>query len=335
MSNVYVYEQGAILSYRENRLIITYSEDDFKSIPIENIDNIVVFGGVQISTTCIQQMLTRGVHFTWLSKNGSYFGRLESTGHVNINRQRLQFRKSDDKIFSLEISKRFIKGKAMNQRTILMRANKLLKNPEMTDIVLKMSVYSKNIDVAKSIEELMGVEGHLAKMYYKGISNIIDKEYSFSQRTKRPPKDPFNSVLSFGYTLLHYEIFTIVESKGLNPYAAFLHSDRHKHPALCSDLMEEWRPMLIDSLAISLLNNNKIKKENFEYNKENGGVYLDKDGCKKFISEFEKRLRQEVGYVKEVSYKMSFRRIIEYQVMQLIKAIEENRPNLYNSILIR
>ena len=99
--------------------------------------------------------------------------------------------------------------------------------------------------------------------------------------------------------------------------------------------MEEWRPMLVDSLAIALLNNNKIKKENFEYNEENGGVYLDKEGCKKFIAEFEKRLRQEVGYVKEVSYKMSFRRIIEYQIMQLIKAIEEDNPNLYSSILIR
>ena len=124
------------------------------------------------------------------------------------------------------------------------------------------------------------------------------------------------------------KIFTIAESKGLNPYAGFLHSDRHKHPALCSDLMEEWRPMLVDSLAIALLNNNKIKKENC-------GVYLDKEGCKKFIAEFEKRLRQEVGYVKEVPYKMSFRRIIEYQIMQLIKAIEEDNPNLYSSILIR
>lgn len=114
MSNVYVYEQGAMLKYKENRLIINYSENDFKSIPIENIDNIVIFGAIQVSTKCVQQMLTRGVNLTILSKNGSYFGRLESTGHVNINRQRLQFRKSDDKNFSLNISKRFIKGKAAN-----------------------------------------------------------------------------------------------------------------------------------------------------------------------------------------------------------------------------
>lgn len=315
MSNVYVYEQGAILKYNENRLVIQYSEDDTKSIPIENIDNIVIFGGVQVSTKCIQQMLIKGVNFTWLSKTGSYFGRLESTSHVNIERQRIQFRKSDDKKFRLELSKQFIKGKTSNQRTILLRANKLMRDSELADIILRMSVYSKNIDKAVTIEELMGVEGYFAKMYYKGINKIIDKKYSFLQRTKRPPKDPFNAVISFGYTLLHYEIFTMLTSKGLNPYAAFLHSDRQKHPALCSDLMEEWRPILVDSLAISLLNNNKIKDTNFVFNEENKGVYLDKEGCKKFIQEFEKRLRQEVSYVQEVSYKMSFRRIIEYQVM--------------------
>ncbi len=335
MSNLYVYEQGAVLGYKENRLIITYSKDDFKSIPVENIDNIIIFGGIQVSTACIQQLLLKGIPLTWLSKNGSYFGRLESTSHINIDRQRMQFRKSDDEKFSLEISKKFIKGKFTNQRTILMRANKILKNSDMSDIILKMSVYSKKIDEAKTIEELMGVEGFYAKMYYQGINYIIDKEYSFKQRTRRPPKDPFNAVLSFGYTLLHYEIFTMLVSKGLNPYAAFLHSDRHKHPALCSDLMEEWRPILVDSLAISLLNNGKLLKKNFTYNDENGGVYLDKEGCRKFIENFEKRLRQEVGYVEEVPYKMSFRRIIEYQVMQIIKCMEDNSPEKYKAILVR
>lgn len=335
MSNLYVYEQGAVLGYKENRLIITYSKDDFKSIPVENIDNIIIFGGIQVSTACIQQLLLKGIPLTWLSKNGSYFGRLESTSHINIDRQRMQFRKSDDEKFSLEISKKFIKGKFTNQRTILMRANKMLKNSDMSDIILKMSVYSKKIDEAKTIEELMGIEGFFAKMYYQGINYIIDKEYSFKQRTRRPPKDPFNAVLSFGYTLLHYEIFTMLVSKGLNPYAAFLHSDRHKHPALCSDLMEEWRPILVDSLAISLLNNGKLLKKNFTYNDENGGVYLDKEGCRKFIENFEKRLRQEVGYVEEVPYKMSFRRIIEHQVMQIIKCMEDNSPEKYKAILVR
>ena len=124
-------------------------------------------------------------------------------------------------------------------------------------------------------------------------------------------------------------------TKGLNPYAAFLHSDRHKHPALCSDLMEEWRAILVDSMAIALLNNNKIAYEDFNFDEKSGGVFLNKKACGKFVEQFEKRLRQEVSYITEVSYKMSFRRIIEYQVMLLIKALENNNADIYKPVLIR
>lgn len=335
MSNLYVYEQGTILNYKENRLIINYSKDDFKSIPVEHIDNVILYGGIQVSTTCIHQLLSRGIHLTWLSQNGSYFGRLESVNNININRQRLQFRKTDNSLFSLEISKEFIKGKVANQKTILLRANKTLKDSKLASIIARININLKRIENSKKIEELMGVEGLFARLYFLGINYIIDKKYSFNKRTKRPPKDPFNSLLSFGYTLLHYEIFTIITTKGLNPYAGFLHSDKHKHPTLCSDLMEEWRPILVDSLVIALLNNNKIKKEDFDYVEETGAVYLNKNASKKFILNFEKRLRQKVSYIQEVSYKMSFRRIIEYQIMLVIKAMENNNPKLYKPVLIR
>ena len=106
MSNLYIYEQGIVLRYKENRLLITYTNGDYKSIPIENIDNVVIFGGIQLSTACMHNLLIKGIHVTFLSKNGSYFGRLESTSNINIDRQREQFRKSDDKEFCLEIAKK-------------------------------------------------------------------------------------------------------------------------------------------------------------------------------------------------------------------------------------
>ena len=241
MSNLYIYEQGIVLRYKENRLLITYTNGDYKSIPIENIDNVVIFGGIQLSTSCMHNLLAKGIHVTFLSKNGSYFGRLESTSNINIDRQREQFRRGDDKEFCLEIAKKFIKGKATNQRTILIRANKDLKSGILSSIITSMFGIIKDINDSKTIEELMGVEGYLAKLYFNALNHIIDKKYSFKTRTKRPPKDPFNAIISFGYTLLHYEIFTTLVTKGLNPYAAFLHSDRHKHPALCSDLMTKAR----------------------------------------------------------------------------------------------
>ena len=335
MSNLYIYEQGIVLRYKENRLLIMYTNGDYKSIPIENIDNVVIFGGIQLSTACMHNLLAKGIHVTFLSKNGSYFGRLESTSNINIDRQREQFRKSDDKEFCLAIGKKFIKGKATNQRTLLIRANRDLKSEVLSSLINRMFGIIKDINDSKTIEELMGVEGYLAKLYFNALNRIINKKYSFKTRTKRPPKDPFNAIISFGYTLLHYEIFTILVTKGLNPYAAFLHSDRHKHPALCSDLMEEWRAILVDSMAIALLNNNKIAHEDFDFDEKSGGVFLNKKACEKFVKHFEKRLRQEVSYITEVPYKMSFRRIIEYQVMLLIKALENNNADMYKPVLIR
>lgn len=335
MSNLYIYDQGATLGCKDNKLVVMFSVEDFKVIPIENIDNIVMFGNIKVHTAFIKIMLSKGIHLTWLSKTGSYFGRLESTSNVNIHRQRLQFKMTEDKIFSLELSKNFIRGKILNQKTILIRANKTLKNNNLSFILRQMVINFRKIKEAKSIEELMGVEGFYSRMYYQGLNILLDSKYSFQKRTRRPPKDPFNAIISFGYTLLLYEIFTILLTKGLNPYAAFMHSDRHKHPALCSDLMEEWRPILVDSLAIALLNNNRIKKEDFDFSPETGAVFLNKDACKKFIENFEKRLRQEVSYIEEVPYKMSFRRIIEYQIMQLIKAMENGNTETYKPITIR
>lgn len=335
MSNLYIYEQGSKVGYKENRLMISNSKHPETSVPIENIDNIVVFGGVQVSTACMQHLLTKGIHLTWLSKNGTYFGRLESTSHINIERQRLQFRTGDDTLFRLEIAKKFIKGKGLNQKTFLLRGNRYLKSQELRDMIKEMTYDIEKISSKQSLASLMGIEGSIARLYYNALNLILDKEFSFEKRTRRPPKDPYNSLISFGYTLLLYEIFTALVTKGLNPYAAFLHSDRHGHPALCSDLMEEWRPILVDSLAVSLINTKRITTENFDYNEENGGVYLNKEGCKLFVEMFEKRLREEVSYITAIPYKMSFRRIIEYQVMQLIKAMEKNDATYYEPVLIR
>jgi CRISPR-associated protein Cas1 len=129
-----------------------------------------------------------------------------------------------------------------------------------------------------------------------------------------------------------YEIFTAVTIKGINPYCGFLHKDRENHPALCSDLLEEWRPILVDSLAIALLNSGKLDLEHFE---KRNGVFLTKKGINIFIIEFEKRLRQEVKYKDYVPYKMSFRRIIEYQVTELIDSLKNNNTDIYNPVLIR
>ena len=335
MGNIYVYEQGSVITIKENRLIITKVSKKIETIPIELIDGVMIFGNIQVSTQSIHKLLSKGINITYLSKRGYNFGRLENTNKVNIERQRLQFRQSEDMFYSLEISKEFIKGKIKNQRTVLLRANKYLQNEEIKENIKIMKRYIVKIEYVEDIESLMGMEGFCAKIYFDSVNYILNEEYRFKKRSKRPPKDPFNSIISFGYALLHNEVFNIIGSKGLSPYVGFLHKDRNKHAALCSDIMEEFRPILVDTLAIYLLNNDKITKEDFIFNIKNNSVLLNKDGASKIVKEFEKRILQKVSYVKEVNYKMNFREIIEYQSLLLIKSMIENNPKIYKAVLIR
>lgn len=335
MGNIYVYEQGSVITIKENRLIITKVSKKIETIPIELIDGVMIFGNIQVSTQSIHKLLSKGINITYLSKRGYNFGRLENINKVNIERQRLQFRQSEDMFYSLEISKEFIKGKIKNQRTVLLRANKYLQNEEIKENIKIMKRYIVKIEYVEDIESLMGMEGFCAKIYFDSVNYILNEEYRFTKRSKRPPKDPFNSIISFGYALLYNEVFNIIGSKGLSPYVGFLHKDRNKHAALCSDIMEEFRPILVDTLAIYLLNNDKITKENFIFNIKNNSVLLNKDGASKIVKEFEKRILQKVSYVKEVNYKMNFREIIEYQILLLIKSMIENNPKIYKAVLIR
>ncbi len=141
-------------------------------------------------------------------------------------------------------------------------------------------------------------------------------------------------MLSYGYTILLYEIYTAIVNRGLNPYAGFMHQDKQGHPALASDLMEEWRAVLIDSLVMGMIQGHEIHKADFTRDEETKGIYLTKEGNRKFITGFEKKVRTQSKYFDKHN-KVTFRRGIDLQVLSLVNAIEQNNIDLYEPILIR
>lgn len=327
MANLYVYEQGTTLDFKDKNLVaITLNE---RIIPTDKLERIVVFGDIKITTICIQELLKMGIPITFLSKKGEYFGSLEATNHVDIKKQRLQFQKSADKDFCLELSKILIRGKINNQRAFLFKENKIAKEPLAAISAVRIKGFVKKVNIAKNIDELNEIIKEMDKLYFTGLSSFLGKEYNFTERVKMPPKDPFNSILSFGYTLLLYEIQNLLNSKGLNAYAGFFTSDKLNMPALCADLMEEWRSILVDSLAFKLLYIKKLTLNDFETNEETGAVLLKKEATFAFIEEFEKLLRSESGKIIGNSRKISYRKAIEYQITLLIKAIENDSPKDY------
>lgn len=333
MSQVYIDENGAQIGTEGNRLTIKYRNGDVRSFPIETIESIIMMGKSQLTTQCMEKCMNKGIPVAFFSKGGKYFGRLMSSGHVKPELQRKQSALYDTD-FAFELSRKIIKAKIQNQTVVLRRYAKS-RDLDLSGLIVSMKSDIKHIDNVKNIPELMGYEGNSAKTYFKGLSQCVDDEFEFEGRSKRPPKDPFNSLISLGYSILMNNIYEVVEEKGLNPYFGFMHRDGENHPTLVSDLMEEWRAVLIDSTAMSLINGKEILRLNFYTDYENPGVFIDKDGLNIFISKLEMKLKTSVKYLKYVDYAVSFRRAIALQVMSLVKAIESQNPDEYEPIVIR
>ncbi len=336
MTVLYLTEEGSYLCKEGNRLKIKKSKDTLKEIGLEKIENIVLVGNTHITTPLTAELLEREIPITWLSSTGKFYGRLEPTTYINIERQREQFRKGDDEIFCHELSKSFITGKIKNSQVLLRRYNRNKNSEKVEEIIKELKQYHLKVCSAESIEQMLGFEGNASKIYFKALGIMVKDEFHFTKRTRQPPKDPFNSLLSFGYTLLTYEIYTALINKGLHPYAGFMHQIRKGHPALASDLIEEWRPVIIDSLVMSLVQKEEITLDDFfPQCTETEGVYLNKEASKLFIKKFEEKIRQHNSYLTYVDYPLSFRESLQFQAGSLAKSIEENDPSIYRPVLIR
>lgn len=334
MSYIYITDYHANVCIKDGRLVIKTEREGQQTIPLEQLEGLVIYGNLSVSTGFFREMLIRGIPTTLLSNTGKFFGVLESTQHKNIERQRQQFRKGDDPDFRLSISKEFVESKINNQIVILKRYNRYIKSEEVESRIGTIRSIKGKIEKINTIPELMGLEGSCARNYFDALSIMTINDFKFSGRNKRPPKDPFNSLLSLGYTLLLYEAYTAITAKGLNPYAGFLHKDKHGHPALASDLIEEWRAVIVDCLVLSILNGAELLKEDFVKEKNNA-IFLTRESLKKFIRKFEEKVRTQSAYLDCADSKISFRKAMLLQVEKLCKSIEENNPGLYSGIRLR
>lgn len=255
------------------------------------------------------------------------------TGHVRAGLQRKQSELYDT-AFAVELSKRIINAKIKNQEVVLSRYAKS-KETDIGECEKMMRICRNKIADTRKIDELMGFEGCAAKCYFEGLSQCIDDEFIFQGRSKRPPLDEFNSIISFGYSILMNEIYGEIEMKGLNPYFGFMHRDSEKHPTLASNLMEEWRAVIVDATVMSMINGHEDSKTEFSRDVDGPGCYLSHECMKKYLSKLEKKLRTDIKYLDYINYRVPFRRVIGLQVNQLAKAIEAEDPTLYHPIIIR
>lgn len=333
MSYLYVNEQGARIGVDGGYVTVQMKNDLLRKIPSETLENISLFGNISISTRAMQRCLRLGITLNFFSSNGKYYGHLTPTARCQIRRQRKQFSVSEDPGFAKELAKEILQAKIHNQKIVLKR---YIVKPSVAvqESLKQIENAEKKIASCECLDEMKGYEGIAARYYFSAISGLIDPDFKFNGRNRMPPKDPFNSMLSLGYTLLMHEIYGLIEGHGMNAYAGFIHQDRENHPTLASDMMEEWRAVIVDSVVLSLIQGHEVTFDGFRVDHETGGVLLTDEAFHIFISKYEKKMRSESSYL-SVSGRKSYRALLDEQVSMLARAIDNADVQLYKAIRIR
>lgn len=282
MSCLYITENGSKVSTRGGHFIVECQDGSERLVPKETLESMVIFGNVYLTVPCIKECMERGISVSMFSTKGKYFGRIESTSHINAKRLKHQVYLSDKEEKRVQFSKKIIMNKIHNQRVLLSRYARSSEK-DIDEYIRAMKIHEKKISQCDSIEQIMGYEGNAARQYFKALSEMVKDDFKFSGRNKRPPKDAFNSMISLGYTILMYEIMGEIENRGISPYIGFMHKDIERHPTLASDLLEEWRAVIVDATVMSLIQGNEIDISEFRKDEETGAVMISKQGVNIFI----------------------------------------------------
>lgn len=308
----YVQHQGAKVRKDGDVLKVMERDELLAEGRLREISQLVVFGGVQVSTGVIHELCKRGIPVAYLSGGGWFYGVTHGMSHKNVELRRHQYRTATDPAQSLVLARRFVQAKIANCRTLLRRnANTV---PE--DVLDDLKGDQRRAGDAATMETLLGIEGNSAQRYFSWFSSMLvdGMGFAFEHRNRRPPKDPVNALLSLAYAMLAREWATTLQIVGFDPYLGFYHQPRYGRPALALDLMEEFRPLIADSAVITAINNEEIRQKDFITTL--GAVALTPAGRSRFIEVYERRMSQEITHP-VFGYTISYRRVLEVQARLL------------------
>ncbi|KJS21404.1 MAG: hypothetical protein VR72_10895 [Clostridiaceae bacterium BRH_c20a] len=330
---LYVDTPGAYLKKKDGRILLTKDKEIVKDIPMNAVDQIVLIGPVNISSQLLQELLKRSIPVHFGTTYGNYLGWLNPILSKNSILRLAQARTIDNSSKSLDLAKAFITGKLANMRTLLMRYNRSLKKGDITAVVEQLSKIIKKVATAKSKDVLLGYEGNGSKEYFKVFDSLLknNDDFYFIGRNRRPPRDPINTMLSYGYTLLNKEVINELMRVGLDPYLGFYHSNLYGRPALALDMMEEFRAIIVDSAVLTAINTGMVNKDDFEISFER--CQMTEKGRKALFQAYRNRINEEITHP-IFEYKLSYRRIIELQARILAKVLTNELEN-YHAFLVR
>lgn len=306
LNTVYVTTEGAWLRKDGQNIVMELEGETRARLPAHMLESLVCFGRVLVSPPLLGYCAEQGISVCYLSRNGKFLARLEGPVSGNVLLRREQYRRTDDPARCAGIVRNILIGKVHNQRAVVSRGLRDYGDdlsPLARDALIHTDKRLKRIGARllaeTSVEILRGLEGEAAQAYFSVFDSLIrvpDATMRFAGRSRRPPLDATNALLSFFYTLLTHDCRSALETVGLDPAVGFLHRDRPGRPSLALDLVEEFRPALADRLTLSLINRKQVSARDF-MRMDNGAVLLKEEARKTVLTAYQERKREQLRHV--------------------------------------
>ena len=307
LNTLFVTQPEVYLSLDGDNVVLLKDDAKLGRIPLHNLESIVTFGYTGASPALMGYCAKRNISIVFLTANGRFLARVIGESQGNVVLRKKQYRISDDEYLSCQIAKNFIVGKIFNSKWLIERIIRdyplRINTAEFKGISNQLTEIIKDVRNCEDLERLRGLEGQAASSYFKIFDQMIlqqKEDFQFLMRTRRPPLDNVNAMLSFVYTLLAKDVAAALETVGLDAYVGFLHRDRPGRVSLALDLMEELRGVVADRLVLSMINKKILNKNDF-IQKENGAIVMTDDARRKIIKFWQDKKQEKIThpYLKE------------------------------------
>lgn len=351
MATLTIMEQGLALAVDGELFSIERDGKVVDRVRMADVDEVLLFGAISLTPAAVGTVLRRGIDTVFLTARGRYRGRLVGKPGRNVELRLAQFQRLRDPAASLALARSFVAGKIANQRYVLLRAQREQKSEDFAGAIGRLRRIMRTVEESPDMEVLRGLEGQAGAAYFKVLGRCIrNPQFTFSRRTRRPPRDPANAMLSFGYTLLGIVMESAVLRAGLDPMVGAFHAPDYGRPSLVLDLIEEFRAILVDSLMLRLVNRREIAPEDFEapdqidpleaddLDGEGPGaaaeaVWLGASGRRVFFRAWSRRLR-ETHFYEARQQTLMLEEILQQQVYHLARVITGEEES-YRAFVVR
>lgn len=303
LNTLYVSTEGTWLRLEGETLVAMIEKEKRLQVPLHHLGGIVCIGRVNLSSALMARCMEDGRTVVWLNENGRFLARVEGATSGNILLRQAQFRAADDASTTLMLARTFVAGKIRNSRQVLLRSARDSTSEAEADVLRRaadsLMTNLRNLKRASDLDTVRGLEGDAARTYFDCVNQMLRPQvrgdFEYTGRTRRPPRDPINALFSFLYALLLNDCRSALETVGLDSQLGFLHAVRPGRHALALDLLEEFRAVLGDRLAFTLINRGQVTRKDFDFN-PGGSVLLNDGGRKKVLMAYQERKKESLTH---------------------------------------